>query len=47
VLSNNLADVLLMGVTASLAIENVIRDAYEKGLQVYVVGASAKIQQRL
>ena len=43
----DLADVPSMGVTASLAIENVIRDAYEKGLQVYVVGASAKIQQRL
>lgn len=43
----DLADVLSMGVTASLPIENVIRDAYEKGLQVYVVGASAKIQQRL
>lgn len=43
----DLADVPSMGVTASLAIENVIRDAYEKGLQVYVVGASEKIQQRL
>ena len=36
-----------MGVTASLAIENVIRDAHDKGLEVYVVGASEKIQRRL
>lgn len=36
-----------MGVTASLAIENVIRDAHDKGLQIYVVGASEKILSRL
>ena len=41
----DLADVPSMGVTASLAIENVIRDAYEKGLQVYVVGASATVAE--
>jgi SulP family sulfate permease len=35
-----------MGVTASLAIENVIRDAHDKGLEVYVVGISEKIQRR-
>jgi sulfate permease, SulP family len=46
VLVIDLADVPSAGVTASLAIENVIRDAYDKGLQVYVVGASAQIQQR-
>jgi SulP family sulfate permease len=43
----DLSAVPLLGVTASLAIENAIRDACDKGLQVYIVGASAKIQQRL
>jgi sulfate permease, SulP family len=43
----DLTNVPLLGVTASLAIENAIRDACDKGLQVYIVGASAKIQQRL
>jgi SulP family sulfate permease len=43
----DLAEVPSMGVTASLAIENVIRDAHDKGLQVYLVGASEKIQRRL
>ena len=43
----DLSDVPLLGVTASLAIENAIRDAHDKGLQVYIVGASEKIQGRL
>jgi SulP family sulfate permease len=43
----DLSDVPLLGVTASLAIENAIRDAHDKGLQLYLVGASAKIQSRL
>lgn len=43
----DLSDVPHLGVTASLAIENAIRDAHDKGLQIYVVGASAKIQTRL
>ncbi|EKQ70594.1 sulfate permease-like transporter, MFS superfamily [Leptolyngbyaceae cyanobacterium JSC-12] len=43
----DLSDVPLLGVTASLAIENAIRDARDKGLQVYVVGASAKVLKRL
>jgi len=43
----DLSDVPLLGVTASLAIENAIRDAHDKGLQVYIVGASEKIQRRL
>jgi SulP family sulfate permease len=47
VLVMDLSDVPLLGVTASLAIENAIRDAYDKGLQIYVVGASTKIQNRL
>ncbi|MEB3309565.1 MAG: SulP family inorganic anion transporter [Snowella sp.] len=43
----DLTDVPLLGVTASLAIENAIRDAHDKGLQVYIVGASEKVQKRL
>jgi SulP family sulfate permease len=43
----DLSDVPLLGVTASLAIENAIRDAHDKGLQIYIVGASTKIQSRL
>lgn len=43
----DLTEVPSLGVTASLAIENVIRDAHDKGLEVYVVGASEKIQRRL
>jgi SulP family sulfate permease len=43
----DLSDVPMLGVTASLAIENAIRDAHDKGLQIYIVGASAKIQSRL
>ncbi|MEG3921657.1 bicarbonate transporter BicA [Microcoleus sp. POL10_C6] len=43
----DLSAVPMLGVTASLAIENAIRDACDKGLQVYIVGASEKIQQRL
>ncbi|MEP6516552.1 bicarbonate transporter BicA [Microcoleus vaginatus] len=43
----DLSAVPMLGVTASLAIENAIRDASDKGLQVYIVGASEKIQQRL
>ncbi len=43
----DLTEVPSLGVTASLAVENVIRDAHDKGLEVYVVGASEKIQRRL
>jgi SulP family sulfate permease len=43
----DLTDVPMLGVTASLAIENAIRDAHDKGLQIYIVGASEKIKQRL
>lgn len=43
----DLSDVPLLGVTASLAIENAIRDAHDRGLQIYIVGASEKIQRRL
>jgi SulP family sulfate permease len=47
VLVMDLSEVPLLGVTASLAIENAIRDAHDKGLQIYVVGASEKILKRL
>jgi SulP family sulfate permease len=43
----DLSDVPLLGVTASLAIENAIRDAYDKGIQIFVVGATEKIKHRL
>lgn len=43
----DLSDVPMLGVTASLAIENAIRDAHDKGLQIYLVGASTKVQNRL
>lgn len=43
----DLSDVPMLGVTATLAIENAIRDAHDKGLEIYTVGASAKIQSRL
>jgi SulP family sulfate permease len=43
----DLKDVPSMGVTASLAIENVIRDARDKGLQVYLVSPSEQTQRRL
>jgi sulfate permease, SulP family len=43
----DLTEVPSMGVTASLAVENVIRDAHEKGLKVYIVGASEKVHRRL
>ncbi|AFY62073.1 SulP family inorganic anion transporter [Synechococcus sp. PCC 6312] len=47
VLVMDLSDVPLLGVTASLAIENAIRDASDKGVVVYLVGASGKVLQRL
>lgn len=43
----DLSDVSHMGVTVSLAIENMIQDALDMGCQVYVVGANKKIQNRL
>ena len=46
-LVTDLSDVSLLGVTASLALENAIRDAHDQGLEVYIVGASDKIQRRL
>lgn len=43
----DLSDVPHMGVTASLEVENAIRDAVDKGRQVYIVGATGKVKQRL
>lgn len=43
----DLSDVPLLGVTASLAIENAIREAVEKGRHVFIVGATGKIKRRL
>ncbi|MBW4556786.1 MAG: SulP family inorganic anion transporter [Trichormus sp. ATA11-4-KO1] len=47
VLILDLSDVPMLGVTASLAIENAIKDACEQGRHVLIVGASGKIKRRL
>jgi SulP family sulfate permease len=47
VLILDLSDVPLLGVTASLAIENMIKDAIDKGLAILIVGAAGKIKRRL
>jgi SulP family sulfate permease len=47
VLIVDLSNVPLLGVTSSLAIENAIVDANEKGLKLFVVGATGKVKQRL
>jgi SulP family sulfate permease len=43
----DLSDVPHLGVTASLEIENAIRDALDKGRQIYIVGAAGKVKRRL
>ncbi|MGG6296509.1 bicarbonate transporter BicA [Leptolyngbya sp. AN02str] len=43
----DLSDVPLLGVTATLAIENVIRDALDANRQVYLVGAVGQTRRRL
>ena len=43
----DLSDVPLLGVTASLAIENIVKDACQKNHQVYLVGATGRVQERL
>ena len=43
----DLTDVPHMGVTSSLAIENAVQDAVEKGRHVFIVGAAGKIRRRL
>lgn len=47
VLILDLSDVPLLGVTASLALENAIKDACDRNLEVFIVGANEKIQRRL
>ncbi len=47
VLILDLGDVPMLGVTSSLAIENVIKDALDKGRQVFIVGAAGQIKRRL
>ncbi len=43
----DLSDVPLLGVTASLAIENMVKDAHRKNRQVFLVGATGKVEERL
>ncbi|MBP0001524.1 MAG: SulP family inorganic anion transporter [Cyanobacteria bacterium SID2] len=43
----DLSDVPHLGVTASLALENAIAEAAEKGRQVFVVGAAGQTKRRL
>ncbi|GET42800.1 sulfate permease family protein [Microseira wollei NIES-4236] len=47
VLIVDLSDVPMMGVTASLAIENAIKDAVDQNRQVFIVGAAGKVKQPL
>ena len=47
VLILDISDVPMLGVTASLAIENAIKDAYEQGRKILIVGASGKVKRRL
>ncbi|MGD1921404.1 MAG: SulP family inorganic anion transporter [Pleurocapsa sp.] len=47
VLILDLSDVPLLGVTASLAIENMIKDACANNHQVFLVGAKGKVKRRL
>ena len=43
----DLTHVPLLGVTATLALEKTIDDAYAKGLEVYIVGGEGKLKERL
>jgi SulP family sulfate permease len=47
VLIIDVSDVPLLGVTSSLALENAVKDAVEKGRQVLIAGATGKIKDRL
>ncbi len=47
VLILDLSDVPLLGVTASLAIENMIKDACENKRHVFLVGATGQVRERL
>ena len=43
----DLTNVPLLGVTATLALEKTIDDAYAKGLEVFIVGGEGKLKERL
>ena len=43
----DLSDVPMMGVTASMAIENAIKDTLDQGRKILIVGATSKVKQRL
>jgi SulP family sulfate permease len=43
----DLSEVPILGVTSSLALENAIEEAVEKGRQVYIVGVSGQAEKRL
>ena len=43
----DLSDVPMLGITACLAIENTVKDAVDRGLQVFIVTARGKVKQRL
>ncbi|MFP4134282.1 MAG: SulP family inorganic anion transporter [Halothece sp.] len=47
VLILDVSEVPLLGVTSSLALENAVKDAVEKGRQVIIAGATGKIKDRL
>ena len=47
VLVFDLSNVTVLGVTASLAVENAIQEAVEKGRKVLIVGANEKVKSRL
>ncbi|HEY9852122.1 MAG TPA: SulP family inorganic anion transporter [Leptolyngbyaceae cyanobacterium] len=47
VLVMDLGDVPILGVTASLAIENAIQEASEKGRQIFIVCKAEKVKRRL
>jgi len=47
VLVFDLSNVSVLGVTASLAVENAIQEAVEKGRKVLIVGANTKVKDRL
>ncbi len=47
VLILDMSDVVLLGVTAALAIENMVEDAAAKNRHIFLVGAQGRTQQRL
>ena len=47
VLILDLSEVPYLGVTATLAIENMVKEAYERRRTVYFIGASGRVEHRL